>query len=179
MATLRGPESGRRIGPSYALRTMFAAVISLVVSRWLHIGTPIWAVVSAVVVIVPEHHASVANAALRVVANLVGAGIGLAVGIVGLPSIPSLLIGLPIVAGLCRLFGLDAAVRSASVSVIIVLLRDPHGVLGSSESRVVQVLLGCLIALAISIVAARIERVPHRAAMRNRSSPRNNGLVRE
>ena len=84
-----------------------------------------------------------------------------------LPSVPSLIMGLVAVAGLCRLVGLDGAARSACVALVIVLLRDHSGatVLGSSETRVVLVMLGCLIALIATVVAAQIERL---SAMRRR-----------
>jgi hypothetical protein len=62
-----------RIGPSYVARITVAAGACLAVARLLHIANPIWAVVSAVVVIFPEVKNSVSSAALRVVANFIGA----------------------------------------------------------------------------------------------------------
>jgi uncharacterized membrane protein YgaE (UPF0421/DUF939 family) len=166
---LLGAQAGMRIGASYVLRTLIAASTSLEVSRALHIANPIWAVVSSVVVIMPEVHASVASAALRVVANLIGAGVGVAIAALSLPTLPSLLAGMAAVAGLCRLLGLDAAARSANVALLIVLLRDAHAVIGSSETRVLLVALGCAVALAVTIVAAQVERLLARSAERRRA----------
>lgn len=168
LAALLGVQSGSRIGPSYVLRTTSAAIASLLVCRLLHIANPIWAIVSSVVVILPEHSASIASAALRATANLAGAGVGVAIGALSLPQIPSLLVGLVLIAGVCRLLAIDAAARTASVAVVIVLLKDPRGVLGSSELRVVLVLLGCAIALVVTIAAAWIERALTRALERRR-----------
>src|SRR5262249_48930613 len=119
---------------------------------------PIWAVVSAVVVILPEPHASVKSAALRVIANLVGASTGAALAAFHLPTTASLVVGLLLVAGLCRLLGIDAAARSASVALIIVSLRQSGGVWVSSETRVALVMLGCLTAFAVTLMAAFLER---------------------
>jgi uncharacterized membrane protein YccC len=158
-ARLLALPPGTRVGVSYALRTTCAAVASLCLSRLIHIANPIWAVVSSVVVILPEVQASVSSALLRVIANLVGAAAGLTISLLHLPAIPSLIAGLLTVALLCRLIGIDAAARTASVAVIIVLLKDPSGVRVSSESRVVLVMLGCGVALAVTVLAAQIERV--------------------
>jgi hypothetical protein len=75
----------------------------------------------------------------------------------------ALLVGLVAVALACRLAGLDGAVRSAGVALVIVLLRDEHETLGSSETRVLLVMLGCVIALAVTLCGAYIERVWMRA----------------
>jgi uncharacterized membrane protein YgaE (UPF0421/DUF939 family) len=166
---LLGPPPTAPIGLGYALRTTSAALASLAISHLLRIANPIWAVVSAVVVILPEVHASVKSAALRVTANAVGAGVGLTVGALAWPTPISLAVGLGAVAGLCRLMGIDAAARAASVAVVIVLLRDPRGVLGSSETRVLLVLLGCAVALAVTVAGAGIERALDVARRRPRA----------
>jgi uncharacterized membrane protein YgaE (UPF0421/DUF939 family) len=157
-ARLLALPPGTRVGVSYVLRTTCAAVASLWLSRALHIANPIWAVVSSVVVILPEVQASVSSALLRTIANLVGAAAGLAISFLHLPPTASLIAGLLTVALLCRLIGIDAAARTASVAVIIVLLKDPYGVRTSSESRVALVMLGCGVALAVTVLATQIER---------------------
>ena len=161
LARALGAQAGTRIGPSYVLRTTLSAAASLELSRLLHIANPIWAVVSSVVVILPELRASVASAGLRVVANLIGAGIGIGIALLALPAMPSLVVGVVAVGVVCHLIGLDAAARSGNVALIIVLLRDPshRGVIDSSETRVLLVLIGCAVALLVTIVAAQAERV--------------------
>jgi uncharacterized membrane protein YccC len=153
-----GAQSSGQIGLSYALRTTCAALASLFVCRALGIA-PIWAMVSSVVVILPSHKASVASAALRVIANLVGAAVGIAIAALGLPAVAALVLGLLLVAALCRLLAIDGAARSASVGFLIVSLRgEPASVIGTSEIRILQVALGCAIAFVITLIAARIER---------------------
>jgi uncharacterized membrane protein YgaE (UPF0421/DUF939 family) len=158
IATALGAQASGRIGLSYAIRTTVAALASMYLANALGLASPIWAVVSAVVVILPGHRASIASAVLRVIANLTGAGVGIAVASVGMPPLAELVIGLLAVALVCRLLAIDAAARSASVSLIVVLLRDPSGVRGSSETRVLQVMLGCGVALVVTLVVAGIER---------------------
>ncbi len=157
-AALLGAQASGKVGLSYAARTTAAALASLLACRALHVPNPIWAVVSSVVVILPSHRASVASAALRVIANLVGAGVGVAIAEVRLPPVAAVLVGLVVVAGLCRLLAIDGAARSASVGLIIVSLREPGGVVPSSEMRILQVVLGCSIAFVITLAAAWIER---------------------
>jgi uncharacterized membrane protein YgaE (UPF0421/DUF939 family) len=153
-----GARASGTIGPSYAIRTTCAAVASVLVARLLHVQNPIWAIVSSVVVILPGHRASVASAALRVISNMVGAGVGIAFAATGLPALPSLALGLLLVAFLCRVLAIDGAARSASVSLIIVNLRGPVDAVGSSEQRVLLVMLGCAVAFVVTLIAAAIER---------------------
>jgi uncharacterized membrane protein YccC len=153
-----GARASGVIGPSYALRTTAAAIASLLAARALGVANPIWAIVSSVVVILPGHGASVASAALRVIANLVGAAVGIGIAAIGMPPLPSIAIGLLLVAVLCRLLAIDGAARSASVSLLIVLSRPPGSVVDVSEIRVLQVLLGCAVAFVVTLVAAAIER---------------------
>ena len=54
LARALGVQAGTRIGVSYVFRITLAATASLVISRMLHIANPIWAVVSSVVVIMPD-----------------------------------------------------------------------------------------------------------------------------
>jgi uncharacterized membrane protein YgaE (UPF0421/DUF939 family) len=152
-----GIDPGPRLGVSFVARTTGAAAATLLLCRWIGLDNPVWAVVSSVVVILPEVRASVSNAAVRVVANLAGAGTGLGISLIGLPSLPSLAVGLPATALLCRLLGIDPAARTACVALVIVLLKDPLDVRMSSETRVRLVVLGCAVALFVTVVASQIE----------------------
>lgn len=167
-----GARTGR-IGTSYVVRTTMAATASLELARAFHIANPIWAVVSAVVVILPEIKGSVASAGLRVVANLIGAGIGVAIAQVDLPMIAAMIAGLIAVAAACRWLALDGAARSAGVALMIVLMRDERGVLGSSETRVVLVMLGCATALVVTLVVAGAENQASAWLARWRASRRD------
>jgi uncharacterized membrane protein YgaE (UPF0421/DUF939 family) len=156
--TLLGIQPGAPVGVSFAVRTTCSALVALLLCRRLHLVEPIWAVVSAVVVILPEVRGSVSSALLRVIANLVGAGIGLLVSLLGLPSLPSLALGLPATALACRVLGIDAAARTASVALVIVLLKDPLDVRLSSEARVGLVIVGCAVALVVTVLSAAMEK---------------------
>jgi len=153
------PEPAQKLGRSYALRVAGVAAIAFVLYRFVdaHVGT--WAAVSAIVVIQPDNRASISNAALRVVANLMGVGVGVATGaLLGDQLLLSLVTSLLVVAGLCRWLALDAAARSACAAVAIVLLVDPADITGSSELRVMGVVSGCAIALAVTIATALVTR---------------------
>ena len=160
LAAFLSTRPEERAGLSYALRVVVSALAAFLASRDLGISNASWAVVSAIVVILPGHRASVASAALRVTANVLGAGIGAGVGALHWSEAPSLLMGLLLVIALSRALAIDAAARSACVSLTIVLLRDPLSVLGSSRARVEQVLIGCTAAFLVTLAAALLERRP-------------------
>jgi uncharacterized membrane protein YgaE (UPF0421/DUF939 family) len=158
LATLLGTDPGPPIGPSYALRVVSSAVISLLLCRSLGLY-PIWAVVSATVVIQPDVRASVSATSLRVLANFVGAGVGALLAVLAWDeTIVVLVIGLLVVALICRLIGIDAAARSASVAFVVVHLKDPASVVDTSRTRVLGVLLGCAVALVVTGVVVVAER---------------------
>ena len=165
LGKLLGVDPGPPVGISYALRTAASATVAMAAFRFLGAQGGVWAVVSAMVVIQPETRASVGAAFLRVVANLVGVVVGVSVGyLLGSLPILALAAGSFAVTFFCRLLRLDAAARSACVSMAIVLLKDPSGVLGSSEIRVLGVLTGCGVALLVTVVAHRLElRLVHDA----------------
>jgi len=173
LAELLGSPAGARIDTTYVLCTTLAATTALLVTRALEIANPIWAVVSSIVVILPGVKSALASASLRVLANGIGAGIGVGIAALYLPMVASLALGLVAVAAACRALGLDAAARSGGVALVIVLLRPEHGALGSSETRVLHVALGCGVALAVTLVVTQVEHLARRArAARLARAPR-------
>ncbi|HVY60978.1 MAG TPA: FUSC family protein [Planctomycetota bacterium] len=160
LAALLGTRTSPPVGVSYAVRTSLAAAIGYASRHVVGEHLAMWTVISAVVVIQPEHRASASAAVQRVIANVLGAVVGAAAAVlIPIHPIVALVAGLCVVAALCRALGMDVAARSASVCVVIVLLRDPGGVLGSSETRVAGVLLGCAVALAVTLAAVGVERL--------------------
>jgi uncharacterized membrane protein YgaE (UPF0421/DUF939 family) len=153
------PDPAPKVGTSYAIRTAGVAAIAFVLYRFVdaHVGT--WAAVSAIVVIQPDNRASISNAFLRVVANLLGVGVGVATGaLFGDQLLLALVTSMLVVAGLCRWLALDVAARSACAAVAIVLLVDPADITGSSELRVIGVVCGCAIALVVTIATTLATR---------------------
>ena len=171
-ARLLGAQAGGRIGPSYVARVVVAAIASLLIARAFDVTVPIWAVVSAIVVIMPELTTSMSAAGLRVVANLIGAGAGIAIAQLDLPSIAALVLGLVVVAGACR----TARARR----------RGAHGRRRARDraaarpprrgrlvgDRVLLVMLGCGVALVVTAIAVGIARLAS-AWRTSRSSPRS------
>jgi uncharacterized membrane protein YgaE (UPF0421/DUF939 family) len=158
-----GTDPGPPVGPIYALATATSAIVALFLSEALGIYS-IWAVVSATVVIQPDVTASVRATALRVVANVLGAGTGAALALLPWSQpIPAVVAGLFFVAFACRQLGIDIASRSASVALVIVLLRSGD-VLDTSRTRVLGVLLGCAVSLVVTgSIGAVQKRLPARA----------------
>jgi uncharacterized membrane protein YgaE (UPF0421/DUF939 family) len=157
LARLLRTDPGPPVGPIYAAMTASSAVVALTLSHALGIYA-LWAVVSATVVIQPDVRASISATSLRAVANVLGAGVG---ALLSMPHwsepVPGLVLGLFLVAFACRMLGIDAASRSASVAVVIVLLRSPDA-LDTSRTRVEGVLLGCAVALVVTGTVSMIQK---------------------
>src|SRR6516165_7495431 len=66
---------------AYAAQAVVATALVIALYDWLGKGTAMWAAVSAVLVLQPRFQRSLAASATRVIANLLGAGIGVAVSL--------------------------------------------------------------------------------------------------
>jgi len=136
---------------AYAAQAVVATVLVILLYRWLGKGSAMWAAVSAVLVLQPRFHRSLAASAIRVIANLLGAGIGVAVSLAVPQRIVAVGISLTLIVIACELLRLDAGVRSACASVLIVTMA-PGSLVERGEERAVAVCIGCGVALALQVV---------------------------
>ena len=88
--------------------------------RWVGKPGGMWAAVSAVLVLQPGFQRSLAASAIRVVANLLGVGIGALAGTMIPDRTVAVCIALVLIILLCEAARLDMGVRSACASVLIV-----------------------------------------------------------
>jgi uncharacterized membrane protein YgaE (UPF0421/DUF939 family) len=153
LAELLGVDGGPPVGLSYGLRVACSVVLSYLLANYTDPRLEIWAVVSAVVVIQPEVKASMASVTLRVVANLMGATVGISMAEAAyVPQFLCLFAAMLVLTGLCRVLQISAAARSACVSASVVLLKDPEGIHGSWKLRVLGVVLGCAVSVLVTAV---------------------------
>src|SRR4051794_15397965 len=105
-----------------------------------------WAAVSAVLVLQPGFQRSLAASAIRVVANLLGVGIGALVGTMVPNRTVAVCISLVLIILLCEVARLDMGVRSACASVLIVGI-GTDSLLVRGFERATAVTVGCAMAL--------------------------------
>ncbi len=123
-------------------------------------GGWIWAGVSAVVVLQPGVEQSLQASVFRIAANVIGASVGFACGsLLGTGLLPMLL-GMWIVVLCCLALRLEQSLRTACVSVIIVVSNSLGNVSTGSVQRVSAVMIGSTLAVAVQYL---LQQALHRA----------------
>ena len=113
-----------------------------------------WCLISVVLVLSPEGKDALDLALTRIKANLVGAATGVLMLVSGIPSPWNIATGAVISLFVCDQLKLNSGARSTLAAVTIILLYQEGGphVWDSALSRVVAVVLGCLLGLIITYV---------------------------
>lgn len=116
-----------------------------------------WSLISVVLVLSPEGKDALDLALTRIKANFVGAGTGLLILLLHIPSPLNLATGAIISLFLCDRLKLNAGARSTLAAMIIILLHQEETLAGphlwdSALSRIVAVVSGCLLGLLITYV---------------------------
>ena len=157
---------------AYESRLVFAALAAGLLARWVHLS-PLWAVVSAILVLQPDPVATRRNSVVRFVATLIGGGASVGAVAVGLQGTLAFLAALVVTCTLCAALALEEGLRPACVATAVLLIRPEH-VAEADEvrfafARVLAVLGGGVVALAVAYLpgwrpeaaaAARGSRVP-------------------
>jgi uncharacterized membrane protein YgaE (UPF0421/DUF939 family) len=118
-----------------------------------------WSLISVVLVLSPEGKDALDLALTRIKANFVGAGTGIIMLLLQLPSPWNLALGAIVSLFLCDRLKLNAGARSTLAAMIIILLHQQDSpyqegihVWDSALSRVIAVVSGCLLGLLITYV---------------------------
>jgi uncharacterized membrane protein YgaE (UPF0421/DUF939 family) len=135
----------------YAAQAVVATLLILRLYDWTGRTGGVWAAVSAVLVLQPGFRRSLAASALRVIANLLGAGIGIAAGMEFADRTVSACFALTLIILICEVAKLDAGVRSACASVLIVSM-GAGTLYERGLERATAVAIGCGVALVLQIV---------------------------
>ena len=141
----------------FAAKAVVATVLVVLLYRGLGKGSAMWAAVSAVLVLQPRFQHSLAASVIRVIANLLGAGIGVVVSLAIPDRLEAVLISLVMIILACEWLRLDAGVRSACASVLIVTMA-PGSLVERGEERALAVCIGCGVALLLQVVLYGISR---------------------
>ncbi|MET4897155.1 FUSC family protein [Sphingomonadaceae bacterium jetA1] len=142
---------------AFVIRCTGAAVLALVLAKWLHLDHPVWASVSALVVSQEKLGDTHRSLNWRVLATLIGVGVALAVALAMPWAGPEgmLAVAVGVTAAIAR-FRSD--LRAGMWTSVIVLLTVPPGgtVPASAMARAQEVLLGVAIGAALHWLADRL-----------------------
>ena len=135
----------------YAGQAVAATLLVLAAYTWAGKTGGVWAAVSAVLVLQPGFRRSLAASAIRVIANLLGAAAGIAAGFEFTDRTISVCVALAIIILICEFAKLDAGVRSACASVLIVSM-GAGTLYERGVERATAVAIGCGAALALQVL---------------------------
>lgn len=135
--------------------------IFIFLSEWVDYT---WSLISVILVLSPEGKDALDLALTRIKANFVGAGTGILILLLHIPSPWNLAAGAIISLFICDRLKLNAGARSTLAAMIIILLHQegtfagPH-LWDSALSRIVAVVSGCLLGLLITYVFHSIFKI--------------------
>jgi uncharacterized membrane protein YgaE (UPF0421/DUF939 family) len=135
----------------FAAQAVICTVAAVAIYAWAGSAGGMWAAVSAVLVLQPGVQKSLAASLVRVVANLVGVGIGVLVSLAFPHGLIAVAVSLILVIVICEVLRLDMGLRSACASLLIVTLSPDPALLHRGEQRAVAVCIGCGIALILQL----------------------------
>ncbi len=125
-------------------------VISLFAGHWIDYP---WSLISVVLVLSPEGKDALELAITRIKANLVGAAIGVLILLTTIPRPWGIASGVVVSLFVCDRLKLNAGARSTLAATIIILLHQEGTHLWDAAlSRVLAVIVGCLLGLGITYV---------------------------
>lgn len=140
-----------RTAAMYAAQVIVSVGLLLIGYRFFHAQSVMWALVSAVLVIQPAFEQSIAASAIRVLANTVAGLVGILMTHFLGDGVWQLLAAMVIVILICERLRLDLGLRTACVSLIIIMMSHPNAVVNSGTQRLGSVVIGCVLALIVQL----------------------------
>lgn len=145
-------------GAAYALEAMICAGGLMAVYQWLRAEGQIWALVSALVVLQPGVQQSFEASAYRIFANLIGASAGFLCGWLLGVDVWHVVVGILITVAICLAFRLEQSLRTACVSVVIVMTTSDGHVATTGIKRCIGVVIGSLLAVSVQLTVEAVAR---------------------
>lgn len=146
------------LAASYSLQAVVASSILLLGLFFVDSLAVAWAIISAIIAIQPGLQQSLAASLTRIVANFVGALVGLGLGeLIGVGPW-QVLVGIVVVVVLCQFLRLDDGLRIACIAVVVVLSIQATSVVHSAIERSLTVIIGCVIGTMVQYAAERISQ---------------------
>jgi uncharacterized membrane protein YgaE (UPF0421/DUF939 family) len=140
---------------------MLCFLIYMFFNQWVDYT---WSLISVILVLSPEGKDAVDLVLTRIKANFIGAGTGILILLLHLPSPWNLAAGATISLFICDRLNLNAGARSTLAAMIIILLHQEGSNSGaplwdSALSRIIAVVSGCILGLLITYVFHSIFRL--------------------
>ena len=143
----------------YAGQVVLCSWVLMEGYKWWGSPAALWAVVSAALVIQPVIEQAISASAVRIAANTVGGIGGIIVGHFLGDGIWQFLLALVLVVFMCEFLRLDLGLRTACVSVAVIMLRSEGGrVISTGQERLVAVVIGCVTALCMQLLAEIVRK---------------------
>jgi uncharacterized membrane protein YgaE (UPF0421/DUF939 family) len=117
-----------------------------------------WAIISAIIVLQPGIQASLATSVSRILANIVGAIVAVAVVRFAGDGTWQLVLAITIIVFLCEALRLDMGLRAACVSAIIIMTFHETHFVTTSVDRSISVLVGSILAVIVQIAGTRLKQ---------------------
>jgi uncharacterized membrane protein YgaE (UPF0421/DUF939 family) len=143
----------------YAVQVVLSAGLLILGYRIAHAPAAVWAVVSAVLVIQPVLEQALAASLVRICANAVGGVVGIIVARLLGDGVWQILLAMVIVIFICERLRLDLGLRTACVSVAIIMMVRDGAVASTGVQRLVAVIVGCVLALLVQVAAECVRRL--------------------
>jgi uncharacterized membrane protein YgaE (UPF0421/DUF939 family) len=141
----------------FALEAAACCIILYTTYHFAHSPGVGWAIVSSLLVLIPDVKQSVATALARVSANVVGALTGLAVAKLWNEQPPAIILAIVLTSYACHILRLDLGLRTACVAVVIIMTAHPGEVVMSSFERFVAVITGCGVGVIVQLLVLAIQ----------------------
>jgi uncharacterized membrane protein YccC len=152
----------------HAAKTALAAALCWWIARLFGLHDGYWGAISAIIVLQSNFGATISASRDRILGTLIGAALGFSFSLFG--TIPwNYIVAVFAAVVICGLLGLRSSSRLAGVTITIVMLVQANSHKTIALDRVLQVVLGILVALAVSTLV-----FPDRARLRLRD-----GLAQE
>ena len=137
----------------YAAKCTTGTLVVFSIANLIHYTDIGWCLISVMLVLSADGKDSVTLAITRIKANILGGGIGLLCLLISPSNMFTISLGLSATLSLCYLFKLDTGIRSALAATIIIMLhQEGNHLWNSAAERIIAVLAGCSIALAITFI---------------------------
>jgi uncharacterized membrane protein YccC len=112
-----------------------------------------WSIISLLLVLAPDWNNSIQLPLNRIKANLTGGIVGLLCFFLPFPQLLSLCIGVLATILVCSILNYSQATRSALAALVIVFIQEYESAKWSiALERIFSVILGCLVALALTLI---------------------------
>jgi len=139
---------------AYEARLVFAAVVAGLLARRFQVS-PLWAIISAILVLQPDPVATRRNSVVRFVATAIGAAASIGAVAIGLQGTSAFLLALAVTCTLCAALGLEEGLRPACVCTAVLLVRPDGPVAQADElrfavDRILAVIGGGVVALGVA-----------------------------